>query len=552
MIDNRRIQTGYDIEILLGRDYFLTLLEGAYDAGTIPHKLYVGELTFEVEKPSDVKVIRKAQKDIIEVTVPIDLGAVEEVTVGMEVSIGGNALRFRYSYLDEASQVIIGLIAIATKQKDLLKKIGDRLASVLNQSVPLDQPGSGVQERELRNLPAEGAYQAATGIFLNLDWKISPQSGPPEDAFIPRGDLDKARSFLPAGRSFAVGVGAGTLARVANGSWHRFGVMREDGSIDHPLMDGDKRVGVYKSISISSQAGLLRVEVRFEKFIENFPDADVLAVLHLTPMIKDGDLVINMKMVELDADTGILGDVVGFLFGGLLGTLIGAIFGPAGAAIGAAIGAIGGAAAVEISEEVLSDEYDDTLEGDVKARGLSSFFTAFPRRNLFLADYRDYLFIRYYYIVNLLDEQNVDRYGLSLAGHPVLETVDEPVPATIVDKTRGYGPDSWHGLTSLKYRLKTNRKIELPIAEVLQRIPKKQLVCANMYPTHVHREKTVVKDIRFRGGLELHTSEAIALQDNGVLVVVGYQLIHPRNYNPYYRAHADRYIDNNFESLPKF
>ena len=61
-----------------------------------------------------------------------------------------------------------------------------------------------------------------------------------------------------------------------------------------------------------------------------------------------------------------------------------------------------------------------------------------------------------------------------------------------------------------------------------------------------------MREIEFENGLRIKVPDAVALQDAAVIVVTGYQLIHPRNYNAYYRAKADSFKDNNFESLPKF
>jgi hypothetical protein len=53
-------------------------------------------------------------------------------------------------------------------------------------------------------------------------------------------------------------------------------------------------------------------------------------------------------------------------------------------------------------------------------------------------------------------------------------------------------------------------------------------------------------------GFNLSVLDAVALQDAGAIVLHGYQLIHPRNYNPYFRAPADSSVANNLESLPTF
>jgi hypothetical protein len=61
-----------------------------------------------------------------------------------------------------------------------------------------------------------------------------------------------------------------------------------------------------------------------------------------------------------------------------------------------------------------------------------------------------------------------------------------------------------------------------------------------------------VEEIEFENGVRLFVPDAIALQDAAGVVVQGYQLIHPRDYEAYYRAKADFFKDNNFESLPGF
>ncbi|MBK6507632.1 MAG: hypothetical protein IPG02_18790 [Ignavibacteria bacterium] len=61
-----------------------------------------------------------------------------------------------------------------------------------------------------------------------------------------------------------------------------------------------------------------------------------------------------------------------------------------------------------------------------------------------------------------------------------------------------------------------------------------------------------MEEIQFENGVRLLVPDAIALQDAAAIVVTGYQLIHPKDYNAYYRAKADFFKDNNFESLDKY
>lgn len=63
---------------------------------------------------------------------------------------------------------------------------------------------------------------------------------------------------------------------------------------------------------------------------------------------------------------------------------------------------------------------------------------------------------------------------------------------------------------------------------------------------------TIIREFEFANGARLLVPDAVALQDAGAIVLRGYQLIHPRNYNPYFRAPADSSVANNLESLPTF
>lgn len=555
MIDHQLIKTGFDMEIQLGGDYFLTVIQGAYDAGEIPSAITMGEgIELKIQRPIGATIIVNPddpQTDL-EITFPSVFVDNENITVGMRVIITGKSVQLEYRYLDQRTHDMILLLGALLGQPELLTKIETQLATRLKREIALNLVDGDVAEMQVQKLPANGEHQAAFGIYLNLNLKIAPQSSAPETEYIPRGNLANAASFLPADRSIAVGVGRETFPRIANNMWHGLGVVREDGSIDHPVMDGDTEKGAYKSVSIRPENGTFVVTVRSEVYIDYWPDADVTAVFHFTPKVVEGALNLEIKLVEFDADTGILGDVLGFFIGGVLGALIGLMFGPAGILIGAAIGGVGGIATVEITEAVLEGNYSDQVENEAKDADISSIFSSFPVRQRLFSDRRDPFFIRHYEVLSVFDETTTDSAGMSFAGHGVMTTVNEPVETSIVDKARSYEAGSWHGIKSLTYRLASIGDVEVPISEVLRRIPLRQLACVVLKPTQVRRENTIVKAIRFASGVDFYTSESVALQDNGILVLTGFQLIHPCNSNPYYRAWKDECIENNFESLPIF
>ncbi len=84
------------------------------------------------------------------------------------------------------------------------------------------------------------------------------------------------------------------------------------------------------------------------------------------------------------------------------------------------------------------------------------------------------------------------------------------------------------------------------------RIAEGKLACVCLKPIAIRQLDTVVEEIEFENNVRLRVSDAIELQDSAAIIVQGYQLIHPSEYNAYYRAKADFFKDNNFESLPDF
>ena len=71
-------------------------------------------------------------------------------------------------------------------------------------------------------------------------------------------------------------------------------------------------------------------------------------------------------------------------------------------------------------------------------------------------------------------------------------------------------------------------------------------------PVQIKQLDTVVEEIEFENGIRIRVDDAVELQDVAAIIVQGYQLIHPRDYNAYFRAKADFFKDDNFESLPVY
>ncbi|MQA14609.1 MAG: hypothetical protein GEV09_10675 [Pseudonocardiaceae bacterium] len=182
----------------------------------------------------------------------------------------------------------------------------------------------------------------------------------------------------------------------------------------------------------------------------------------------------------------------------------------------------------------------------------------------------DVLHRRHVQVITDHQTVTVDGNGLAFTGVARAGEAFEPVRAALVSGGRTDGGQ----LATLEYRAADGSSVGLDVPEAqaraldddltppLRLVPlpggadpllrggRLPVVCLS--PDAIRRAETVVTDIRFGTGLELTVPEAVLLQDVGVLVLPGLQLIHPSDGAPYYRAAPDSSTENNFENLPRF
>lgn len=166
------------------------------------------------------------------------------------------------------------------------------------------------------------------------------------------------------------------------------------------------------------------------------------------------------------------------------------------------------------------------------------------------------------------DDVTVDTDGFGAAGLSGPNEISEPEVVSI--SSFDYVDDQ---LRSITYR-RGSADQTLELQEVLDRVaesglrpplrivpkpadaslhlPNGKLALVCLEPTRVRRKDTIIQEFEFGNGARLRVPDAVALQDAGAIVFRGYQLIHPRNYHPYFRAPADSFTANNLESLPTF
>ena len=568
MIDISRITSSFDIEFQLGSGWFLTALRGLHDKGLlIP--------TGTIDWLSEDAVITIDFVDII-----FDAS---ERDINIEVTIHGT---IPLTFPIQAS------ISLSDDGKELIL---DTTLNNLSAAVPFDALSGLAGTPEIVKLQGDEAHENVIGFLANMDIRASSQGGEPLDTgeHLERGNITAAQSFLPKDKHVALGVADSTFSRFANDIWHSQ-LTNDEG--DQPFPDDENKQGDWQSVSMNISDGKIRVILKAvaeidSPIIDIVPDPDITITVDLTPNIVNGKLTFEIT-VDSSIDFGILGDILAAIVGGLVGFVIGLFTGNpiSGALVGAAAAVI----VLEVGEVIVGNTIAKEIQTKLDGKPLSQFYSckdevvhlatiqdqgqglnlgfldALPTSIPISFDNPDLLHKRIVLVTTSFDDISINGDGFAVEGDTLITERYTPENAAIIDKTRVQDD-----LLSLTYRTTDDVEVNLTMEEVLERaitdeVPEPlkvfdssgddlvenkkdgRLPIACMHPIAIHREDTIITDIRFSTGLELKMEETILLQDAGALILPNLQLIHPSNSNPYYRVKADDSIENNFESLPEF
>ncbi len=562
MITTSRISSGFDIELQLGSRWFFTALNLMNENGLLappglPVVIEDVKITFEPDWDLEIRIVGYA--------IPVFAKA--------ELSEDGSELVFNTS----------------------IPQIGEK-------RIPFGALNGLAEPPVLAKLPGDADHEDVICILANMNIHAEPQSAErlPEGEIVERGNAEDAQSFLPSGKDIAFGMGRSTFPRFGNNIWHT-NLRAADGS--HPLPDAENKKGDWASVSMRPDNGKIRIVLEGDipadsPLIDIIPDPHVTITLILTPTLNDGKLSFSIE-TETDVDMGLLGDLFGGIAGGFAGAIIGLIIGIVTGGIlvaivvGAGIGFVLGVIVIEVGEVIVEgivqNEIKAMIEGEElpevhccqsnivniakpSAEGfnlsvLDAIPTSIPIHTENPED--EILYKRSLLVTSFYDDMQLNSDGFGVAGTSGVGEKFLPETVSIIDARYEDGQ-----LISLTYRRSDGEEQELPVEEVFARaaeaelkapfrifqkpedstlrVPEGKLACACLKPSKIKQDKTIVEEIQFENGMKLKVPDAIALQDAAAIVVTGYQLIRPKDYNSYYRAKADFFKDNNFESLEKY
>lgn len=477
MLDQSRVTSGCDIEILVGERHLSYILLTLVDAGTIPTTVpTAGGLSLPIYGPEvdrtytphpDAVELNTGAANLrpLEVEILFDRLDGADVRVHFLVSFFQGDLFVRLTpavthddagFLSGASfQIeVVDVVSPSLHENDPLDQLYRpavlaRLKAEIDRTVDLGGASAfkRVHDLQVRKLQADGEHPAAYALYLNLRLR----NGPEEDAFRPlRGDAADGRNFLPAGSDVAMATRASLYGDLAADAWHRFAEIDEDGNVSHPWRKSpynkkSKKIGSIVDVSVGPglAQGSLRIDVEVEYTINNFPDPNGHLVLTLTPGV--GPHGAFRWNIDADFHASLAWELIGLV--ALIG-LFALGGGIAGLGLGAAIttGVIGGMLGDAIAHGVLDVVYSDRIEDKVDA-GLPDVVSgrvALQRKRW------DPFYTTFHQVGMRPDGALINGDGLALWGRAVVDREIELVPSVVIRDKLALSPNP---PTGLRYRV---------------------------------------------------------------------------------------------------
>lgn len=475
MIDHSRIVSGYDAEILLGREFFRKAIDAWFEAGlietvqplpnnaqaeigrptrvwletgTIAVPLRVGD-PVETEYNLIVRLPVAITCPVPTIDIKLDLKlyialVLKENTNEVTKLVDKVEMSTRYVAMDEASRSTIVTEVSKVVGEDVGREapfmVDDRMAALLDRKVTEGLIPGAVQKMAVRQLPAEPGFQACIAIYVNFRLKLGPLFDvddstvpptfrvlPPEpdDQPVDRGDAALGQNFLPIDRDVVLGSPADLYQRLACSQMHGYTRKKADGTYHRPLtgglMGGDETLGVHKGLEVQPMYLLTQPLGGFKITSKTRMNAaggvNVETRIYAKLILQeDGTVKVDVDVSEPEADVSFFDFLFGFVFG-LIG-LIGAPFtgGMSLVGYGMMTGvALGMTRVVKESQEEAGRRMVEEMM-QAQQDDLFSFLGAIPSRVSIVPKRVSPFHNHHYQVVTQFREVNIQLDGISLAG----------------------------------------------------------------------------------------------------------------------------------------
>ncbi|MFX1298386.1 MAG: hypothetical protein ACFFD2_26465, partial [Promethearchaeota archaeon] len=132
MVDNSRIKTGYDIELLLGNIYFQNIINGIYDSGEIQNEIVLDDnLLLQIGQPNSFELHEDIGAGNADIKIPFTVLVSgipilnHDAIVSMRITITESFIQFQYSLLDSNTIQLIQDVESNFNQPGLLGSVSN-------------------------------------------------------------------------------------------------------------------------------------------------------------------------------------------------------------------------------------------------------------------------------------------------------------------------------------------------------------------------------------------------------------------------------------------
>ena len=467
-VNQSRVRSGFDVEVLLGEQYLKMILGTALDAGVIPafatirgmdigvamleqqFRLYEPNLTeggfefesseqafdteilFDHDKGANVKVRVMAGPPNAPALVEFDLFVKVDLVKEFD-ELGAIAKVGMAVHVVEVNSNLLNVILSDDyTMEDLLLDTQEAVDRTI------DMGGASkfkkVEDLDIKWHEGDAEHAPCLGIYINTPMR----NGDPEEDFLPaRGDLDQARNFLPLDEDIAMASRPGIYADMARHVFCSTAVELPNGSFEHALRKSllkptSDRIGDLhrvKVLQIPPVNGIpvngLRIQVEGEVIDPtDLTNTDVTMRVDLRPVIKDdGSLEWS---TDFDVDLEALVELVTIWAAGLFFIL----FGPTAALI-----FMGAVFLVEVGFQI---GIGIVKEGKVAAKASATLADVIPDRLTISTRRSDPFYATLHQVVTKPSQAEFNAVGFRMCGKAFIgRELVPPVDTIIRDVDRG-------------------------------------------------------------------------------------------------------------------
>lgn len=442
-MDQSLVNSGFDIELLIGGRYIAYMLLSFSETGAMPLKVPTDIGLVDVFQPDDVDRLYEPHPDAIPLTASADSFKTElifghpsgaNVRVDVEVftrnefisafasfalihdtDSQGNQTNHRLRIEVLAIELTPGLLGLLIASGSTLDKMLEQVKDQVDRDVPLPFIGAGsdVASVAFRQLPSLDGGPVAIGVYLNLRLR---NGGNPTDFLPDRGDIFAGMNFLEDGQDIAFAVRDDFFKDLSAHQKFLFAEPKNDGSgefkfpLRRDLFDPtSEEIGQLFSVSIGpginpqngQLTGEISVKIRGEYFVDNFFDPDFTFTLTLVPNFDDGVITWSHK-TDLSSD---LAAILSFLVAGFVGL---------------------------IGYAIASDVVADSLVDEDQQQQMSRFLESLPTQVLTELVRWDPFYVTKHQIMARVDEWIVNGRGIAFSGRAALGKATEPVDHVVL------------------------------------------------------------------------------------------------------------------------